>query len=198
MHKLLIALVLIVSVLPAHAQHSSVEESLNGFLSEGVYTNEYFEFRFKLPAGWEFAPAQTQQAVLGSLNAGRPNADNRILIMLFRPTDAPLPDIIVVFSARYSNRMGSGADEALAYFKSNRKTADLTELVAPIRTVPFAGLTFAREDTHLKEQAHYMADFALVTHGHLLSFQAHAASKERLQAVAKILSESVRFSTRQK
>ncbi len=199
MHKLLVALVLVVVVLPAGAgpqQHSSVEESLNGFVSGGEYSNEYFDFRVKLPAGWEFAPAQTKEAVLSSLNASAPNADNRILLMLFRPIEAaPMPDIIAIFSARYRN--GSGVDEALAYIKRNRKTATETELIAPIRTVRLGGLMFAREDTRLKTQAHFMAAFGLVTRGHLLSFQVHAASKERLEAVVKVLTASVRFSSQQ-
>jgi hypothetical protein len=90
-----------------------------------------------------------------------------------------------VFSARYANPAGDGADEAAAYFKRNRKTADATDLIAPIRTVQIGELTVAREDSRLKGQAHFMAALALVTHGHLLSFQAHAATQERLKAVVK-------------
>ena len=189
----LIALILSLCVLPAHSQHSSPDESLNGGLRNGVYSNDYFDFHLKLPAGWELAPDRTKEAVLKSLNATTPNAENRILTMLYRPCDAPLPDIIVVFSARYGNASHSGVDEALTYFNKNRPTENETELTAPIRAVQFGGARFAREDSRLKGQAHYMADFALVTKGHLLSFQVHAASAERLQDVVRVLSESVRF-----
>ena len=194
----LVLLFIIVSVQLAHAQHSSVEESLDGYVSGNVYSNDYFDFRFKLPAGWEPAPAQTKEAVLNSLNASAPSADNRILIMLYRPIDGePMPEIIVVFSARYSNTASNGADEAVAYFKRNRKTADLTELIAPIRTAQLGGRTIAREETRLKGQAHFMADLALVAHGHLLSFQVHTATQDRLQTVVKVLSASVRFNSQQ-
>jgi hypothetical protein len=190
--RLAVLLMLTLSIFSARAQRSSAAASLDGYRKGDVYANDFFEFRLKLPDGWEAASAQTKLAVLKSLNASAPSADNRILIMLLRPIGGePLPDFIAVVSAKHSG--SDGADAALDYFKSNRTRETETELISPIRTVQLGGQTLAREDSQLKGQPHFMSAFALVKAGHLLSIQAHASTQDRVDAVVKVLSASVQF-----
>jgi len=167
--------------------------SLDGYESGDVYVNDFFGFRFKFPAGWQRVPAQTKAAVLKSLNVAAPYADTRILVMLLQPNDGELPDTIAVFSARSSIAATDGAKGGVAYFQQSRKGESDTHIIAPIRIVQFSGRSFAREDVQASGQAHFMADFASVRAGYLLSFQAHAATRDRLEAVVKVLSASVQF-----
>ena len=192
MAELIFFLLLGLSMPPARAQHGSPALFLDGHESGGIYTNDYFRFAFKLPLGWENVPESTKAAVLNSLNAKAPNTDNRVLIMLRRPADGePTPDVIAFFSAFDSSGGPSGAKGGAAYFQNRPPRA--SDLIAPIGTVELGGQTFAREVVQLRGQPDFMADFVSVKTGYLLSFQAVAATQDRLNAVVKILSASVQF-----
>jgi hypothetical protein len=188
----LLVLSLCLSISHVSAQRSPAAPSLDGYRNGEVYANDFFDFRLKFPDGWVGAPEQFKQAVLKSLNASAPNADNRILMMLLRPIPGePMPDFIAVFSAKHTGT--DGADAALDYFKTNLARDTDTEIISPIRIVQFGGRTLAREDSRLKGQPHFMSAFALVKAGHLLSIQAHASTRDRVNAVVEVLSGSVHF-----
>jgi hypothetical protein len=189
-YKLSILLVLLATVLPARPQRSSLA-SLDGYESRGVYVNDFFEFRFKLPVGWEEAPAQTKDIVLKSLNASAPNADNRILLMLLHRVRGQSPsDVIAVFSARNAIGSTNGAAGGVAYFRSNRASEGV-RVIAPVRIVRLAGRPFARQDVQSKEQ--FLAHFASVKAGYLLSITAFGATKDRMDGAVRVLAASVQF-----
>ncbi|HLJ41889.1 MAG TPA: hypothetical protein VKT50_10420 [Candidatus Acidoferrales bacterium] len=190
MHKLSILLVLLATVLPVRLQRGS-PASLDGHESGALYANDFFEFRFKLPAGWVEAPAQMKEGVLKSLNASAPKADNHVLLMLLHPVrgESP-PDVIAVFAARSSIGSTDGAAGGVAYFRSNRASERLT-VIAPVRIVHLAGQRFARQDVQSKGQ--FLALFASVKAGYLLSFQAFAATKDRMDGAVRVLAASVQF-----
>jgi hypothetical protein len=174
-----------------HAQFRPITPSLDGHERDGIYTNDRFRFAFKLPEGWESVPESTQAAILKDLNAKASNADNRALIMLWRRVQGEsMPDVIAVFSARYSGSGLNGAEGGVAYFKA---LPSHDTVITPVGIVELGGQRFASQVLQLRGQADFMAHFASVNTGYLLSFQAHAATQDRLNEVVKILSASVQF-----
>lgn len=191
MIELILSLLLGFGVPSVDAQRNSVAPSLDGHVRGGIYTNDFFRFTFKLPDGWESVPESTQAAILKDLNAKAPNADNRALIMLWRQVyGQPMPDVIAVFSARYPGSKLDGAEGGVAYFQAHPSHETV---ITPVSVVELGGQRLAREVVQLRGQADFMAHFASVKSGYLLSFQAHAATQDRLDAVVKVLSASVQF-----
>jgi hypothetical protein len=82
---------------------------------------DYFGFTFRLRPGWEVVPEQVRKGFVSDLHASSPEADNRALLMLFRPTHgAIIPDVIVVASARYPRTSRTSVNEALAKLRRDR------------------------------------------------------------------------------
>ena len=189
---LILSLLLGFSVPSNHAQLRPLTPSLDGYERDGIYTNDFFRFAFKLPANWESVPESSQAAIVRDLNVKDPNADNRILIMLWRPVQGEsMPDVMAAFSARYSRPGPDGAEGGIAYFKG--QPPEEAEPITPISIIELGGERFANEVVHSRAHADFMAHFVSVKSGYLLSFQAHAATQDRLNAVVKILSASVQF-----
>lgn len=189
---------LIFAVFAAYQLHraeigrSTPATSFDGHERGGIYTNDFFQFAFKLPTGWESVPESTQAAILKDLNTKAPNADNHALIMLWRPVyGESMPDVIAVFSALYSGSGADGAEGGVAYFQDHPQHE--TELITPISIVEFGGQSLASEVVQLRGRADFGAYFASVKTDYLLTFQAHAATRDRLDAVVKVLSASVQF-----
>jgi hypothetical protein len=162
---------------------SSPEDDADGWIENGVYTNQVYSFDFKIPAGWQVVPDDKRGNYAAELNRGR-NADARVFLMLYRPakTQGVLPDIIVVAAAKTGLAAGISRKAAMVFFKAEKRPKN-SEVIRAASPFLLGGLLVAREDLHVRSDAgeQFMANMLIAVRDRMITFQAYSGTRAGME-----------------
>ncbi len=192
-----ILLIFVLGVIFAGAMPlESGDDDADGWLEDGVYTNEVYSFHVKTPAGWQVASDENRQAYAAELNKGS-KSDARVFLMMFRPAQTPgdTPDMIVIAAARTGVTAGVSRSAAMAFFKAQKKSKG-TEVIRPASPFLFGGLLVAREDSHIKAEngrEQYMANLLIAVRDRMISFQAYSPTRSGMEQDVDTIAAATEF-----
>jgi hypothetical protein len=176
----LLVLLLVMAPKQSTAQLGVADPS-NGYVSEGIYTNEFFDFTYKIPQDLIPLAPQFKEH---SIDPSRPSAKHFALFVAAKSTK-PYQNIAIQAEGTAGFR-----DEAdyLAKVASTAAKIGLTVLNSPEKK-NISGETFFRQDNYSPKGSFYQTHVCTVSKGYVLDFVLSANNRADIERLFNSLNK---------